>query len=296
MPIDFDQIQNVLRRGSRTALTPLFRARELKETFKEPPKDFRKLPGFYVEHLKSLFKDPKKLKLALTDVTPLSLAGLASAGPALAMVAKLMPHRKVQTYLGGLGNILGGQLMQRTGIIGGSLGGLAGEAVGRMIGAPFDRTKLRDAMDLATSMAQPRAMKAQMLEERAQGLVPKMGMEHQGIREPSPTVSDASIGGSNPRLADVPRQYGTADTVKNRGKWRPDIDTLLEAVTVLTGNTMTPVVSKNQASSPSAASQFNQLEGLHHDPLSMYHPAANSIGGIGGLPGKNIKDREIPET
>jgi len=118
-----------------------------------------------------LFSDPKKLKLALTDITPLTILGLAGAVPSIGAVSRLMPHRKVQTITGGIGNIIGGQLMQRTGLIGGTLGGLTGEALGRLIGSPFDKARVPDASTLAASMMAPRIQKAQGLEERIQSVL-----------------------------------------------------------------------------------------------------------------------------
>jgi len=171
MPIDVQSLKGLFQRGSRAALHPLFNAKQLKSTFAEPPKDYKALPRFYIDHLKSLFSDPKKLKLALTDITPLTILGLAGAVPSIGAVSRLMPHRKVQTITGGIGNIIGGQLMQRTGLIGGTLGGLTGEALGRLIGSPFDKARVPDASTLAASMMAPRIQKAQGLEERIQSVL-----------------------------------------------------------------------------------------------------------------------------
>lgn len=295
MPIDLQSIKNLVRRGTQVALHPMFNARKLRETFAEPPTDYKSLPGFYLKHLRSVFKDPAKLKMALTDITPLTVMGLAGAVPAIRALTRLMPHRKIQTITGGLGNILGGQLMQRTGLIGGTLGGLAGEALGRIVGSPFDRSKVHNISSLAASMASPRTQTAQVLEDRVRAvLAPKVGFEIQGIREPNPTTSDASIGSENPRLLDVPRQYGDHRTVANRGKYRPDIDTLIQAIVV--GTDLNSFVGKGHAATPNASSFYGRMEGLHHDPLHPYDLGGPSSAGISGVPGKHIKDRVLPET
>jgi hypothetical protein len=119
----------------------------------------------------------------------------------------------------------------------------------------------------------------------------KVGQEIQGIREPNPTTSDESIGGSNPRLADIPQQYGNPRTVADRGKFRPDINTLIEAIRLRSGG-LNSIVGKDQAASPSAGGMYNQMEGLHHDQLQS-HP---SSAGISGVPGRHIKDRALPLT
>jgi len=296
MPIDVNSLKSLFQRGTRAAMHPLFNAKKLRATFAEPPKDFRELPRFYVEHLKSLFQDPKKLKLALTDITPLTLLGVAAAIPAVSAVSRLMPHRKVQTITGGIGNVLGGQLMQRTGLLGGTLGGLAGEAIGRIVGSPFDRAKVPDVSTLAASMAAPRLIKAQDIENKVMGVLgAKTAEEIQGIRVVNPTTSDASIGGANPRLADIPQQYGDNRTVSNRGKWRPDIDTLVEAILVRPEG-LNNLVGKDRAAGPSAGSLYNQMDGLHHDLLNPFDAGAQSPAGISGVPGKRLKDRALPAT
>jgi len=300
-------------------MTPLFHGDALRSAFKEPPDKFRELPEFYVNHLKTLFKDPKKLKLALTDVTPLTIIGLLTAAPAIAGLAAAMPHRRVQTLTGGLGNLLGGQLMQRTGITGGILGAVAGEALGRAVGSPFDRRQPPDVSDalsgaLATQVGRARRVTGG-LDDLLARTETKLGadetpssldnivlllkvsrvkraMEHQGIREPNPTTHDASIGGSNPRLLDVPGQYGDRRrSVPGYGKTRPDIDTLNQGI--MLANPTPSIMAKDHATDNTTG--YNQMDGLHHDPMPMYE-RAQSIAGIGGVPFKRIKDRNLPET
>jgi len=297
MPIDVQSLKGLFQRGSRAALHPLFNAKQLKETFAEPPKSYKALPQFYFDHLKKVFSDPKKLKLALTDITPLTILGLAGAIPAVGAVSRMMPHRKVQTITGGIGNILGGQLMQRTGLIGGSLGGLAGEALGRVIGSPFDRARVPDISTLAASMAAPRIHQAQNISEKMRDAigVAKTGFEHEGIREPNPTTHDESIGGSSPYLADIPQQYGNNRSVANRGKWRPDIDTLVEAILVRPEG-LNNLVGKDHAAGSSAGGQYNRIDGLHHDPLHPFDRGSQTPAGISGIPGKRIHDRALPAT
>lgn len=294
MPLSLDKFREVGRRLSQTATKPLLHGKALSKAFPETPKEYSKLPAFYLNHLRELFRDPKKLKLALTDITPLGLFGLATTIPAIHGLTKLMPHRKVQTITGGIGNLIGGQLMQRTGLIGSGLGGLVGEAVGRIVGSPFDRPAARpkDIMDLTGSMIDARGERAQAIENKVRGLIGKSAMEHQGIREPNPTTHDESIGSTNPRLLDVPLEYGNIRSVKNRGKWRPDIDTLNEALLFL--NPAPSLMAKDRFTDPTT--YYNQMDGLHHDPLHLYENSHSSVAGISGVPGKRIKDRGVPET
>ena len=137
---------------ARLVNKPLLHGKELAKSFAEPPAAFKDLPAFYMQHLRSLFKDPKKLKLALTDITPLSALGLLTAVPSAMAANKLMPHRRMQNIAGMVGNILGGQVMQRTGLIGGLLGAVTGETLGRTIAMPFERNRSR-APDISQALS-----------------------------------------------------------------------------------------------------------------------------------------------
>lgn len=138
-------LKDLLAFAARKANEPLLQREQLRRAFSAPPDALQALPGHYLRHLREVFSDPRKLRLALTDVTPLSLLTNALTIPATIKMLKMYPERRTETVMGAIGNILGGQLMQRTGIAGGILGGLGGEVLGRLLAQPLTHTRRRRA-------------------------------------------------------------------------------------------------------------------------------------------------------
>lgn len=219
---------------------PLVNRVALTQSFKEAPKEWSKLPAHYVDHLKSLWRDPKKLRLALTDVTPLSVVTTALSIPATLKLLEHQPKRRAQTVGGFIGNTLGGQLMQRTGLVGGLLGAIAGEALGRIVAAPLDRqrgpvaeavshavaSKLKPAANVAHKADDLLQRVQASLGEKTSSQDTKVAFSSQSPGYAAPNITGDGIAGQHPSLQDVPGQLGSRDSIADRGNSRPDSDTL----------------------------------------------------------------------
>lgn len=218
---DFSNIQSMLGQLNR----PLFREKELTRAFEAPPADWGSLPAYYMRHIKSLLSNPAKLKLALGDVTPLSILGLATAGPSLYAALKLQPHKKMQAVAGAIGNLLGGQMMQRTGLTGGILGSFAGEGLGRAVGSLL--TPASKPPNVLADVASGRIDKLRSVNQKIDqilgGVQEKLGYEiDDAIRVPDMNTTEANIGGAAQALQTRPDEYYHQRNVSNRGKTRPD--------------------------------------------------------------------------
>lgn len=249
------ELKDILQFVAQKANAPLVNQSALRQAFAPQPATFKALPQFYLQHLKQVFSDPKKLRLALTDITPLSLVTNALSVPATLKLLKMYPHRKAETISGAIGNVLGGQVMQRTGIIGGLLGGLGGEALGRLVARPFAGSRKQAPNPLAERLQKIRdtgqkidailgAAQEKLSADTAFG--PGAGGSD-GMQAPLQSTTDASIGGPPPDLQDIPGQQGNRHSISNRGKTIGTGDTLLGELIRLLG---TGTVESHRAGDP----------------------------------------------
>lgn len=208
------------------ANAPLVNRGALQQLFARPPKDLKQLPKFYKDHLVGLLKDKRKLRAAMTDVTPLSMVTNALTIPATLKLLKMYPHQRVATLAGAVGNVLGGQLMQRTGIIGGLLGGAGGEVLGRLLARPFSSAK-RKLPGVLTERIQSVRAAQQHMDDVLDAVQQKLGADKRaamegaggadGMTEHNPTTTDASIGGTPPAIQPHPGEQGRK-SIAERGK------------------------------------------------------------------------------
>lgn len=271
-------VADMIRQLATKANAPLVRRQALQKAFTEPPKEWRALPRYYIEHLKQVFSDPKKMMLALTDITPLSLLTTGLTIPATAKLLKRYPDRRTETAAGFLGNILGGQVMQRTGIFGGLLGSLGGEAIGRTLAMPFTRGAAPVRMTLSNQLSRMRSAPQridQALGTVQQGLgVDKLGAESMfgpggsdGVNQHNPETTESNIGGTIAELQEHPgQQQRSRDFIANRGKPIAFGDTLGEVIRLIGTGTW----SHRLLTDPF---------GLHTEPDSLENgPTPNTIG------------------
>ena len=266
---------------------PLVRAKEMTKAFEPMPATWSALPAYYMRHLKSVLSNPDKLRLAMGDVTPMSILGLATAGPSMLGAIKAQPHKRLQAIAGALGNLLGGQVMQRTGFVGGLLGSFAGEGLGRALGAAV--TPARHPSNVLADVASGRIDKLrgvnQKIDDILGGVQDKIGFEiDNAIRVPDIQTTEANIGGTAPALQTRPEEQYHNRNVASRGKTRPDDYPFLRMLSGLS----------------------EQVGGYEKDPLQQMMQGMNlmpagwgqkvpSTSGLESDPRKPIPDRQISE-
>lgn len=274
-------IQHMLGQLNR----PLRNASALTKAFEAPPAQWSALPAYYMRHLKSVFSDPGKMRMAMTDVTPLSLLGMLTAGPSLVAALKLQPHRKAQAIAGAIGNMLGGQVMQRTGLLGGLLGSVAGEGLGRAAGATLfpSRKPTNVLADVALNRIDKVRSVNQKIDDLLGGVQDKLGFEIgvNGPRVPDITTTESDIGGAPQMLQTRPDEQYHQRNVADRGKTRPEDYSFLRLLDALR--------------TPEEKDPYQQwLQGMDVFP-SQWDKDAPSSSGITGAERKPLPDKKIQE-
>jgi hypothetical protein len=281
-------LKDRMRQAAEFANKPMLQREALQHVFAGPPKELSALPKYYMQHLRQVFASPRNLRLALTDLTPLGLLQTALTVPAAAHMLGAMPNRKLETMSGLAGNVLGGQLMQRTGLMGGLLGGLAGEVAGRAVAMPFSKRKSRDALsETADNRIQKIRDTAQRLDDLLGSAQEKIGTiatnvgygGAEGMTQPNPTVMDAEFAGTSPRLQPIPGEQGSRQSIANRGKTIDGGDNLM--------GTLIRILGKG---TPLEASFTDDSVSQHTDFEAIWDGYSSTIGGVPNV-NKRIKDR-----
>jgi len=227
-------LKDLLQFVAQKANAPLIHKTELRKAFRSPPKTIRELPKHYLNHLRDVLSDPRKLRLALTDITPLSLATNVLTLPATLKLLQMYPHRRAETLMGAVGNVLGGQIMQRTGIAGGVLGGLSGEALGRLLARPFTSGARKRLPSPITNRLQTLRDTGARIDDVLDAAQQKLGADTmhgpggaEGMTQHEQHVTEEHIGGSMPELQDIPGQQGNRKSISGRGNTIETGDTLV---------------------------------------------------------------------